>query len=610
MCGIIGYIGNRDAAKILVAGLGQLEYRGYDSAGLVTLDEGQFHIRKNVGRVRELAAAVSERPVSGRIGIAHTRWATHGRPNEANAHPHFDATGHIALVHNGIIENHAAIRAFLEQQGIAFRSETDTESLAQLIGFLYGQTGDLLGSVRQALRDVQGTFGLLILCADAPRTLIAARRGSPLIVGIGDGEFIASSDASAIITHTSQVVYLEDNEIVTLDPEGMHVATIDAAPVEKQVHTLELKLQQIELAGYEHHMLKEIFEQPETLRNAMRGRVNLQTGEVTLGGLKACERELPRCKRVLLFGCGTAWHAALVGEHLLEELARIPTDVDYASELRYRNPIIEEGTLAVAISQSGETADTLAAAREVRTKGATVLGIVNGVGSSIARETEAGVYLHAGPEIGVASTKAFTAQVAVLAMLALYLGRRRHLSSERTELVLRELDAIPGKVSQALELNSQIKNLADRLATWDNWLYLGRGVNYPLALEGALKLKEISYIHAEGLPAAEMKHGPIAMIDPGMPVVVIAPRDHTYGKILSNIEEVRSRDGRVIAIANEPDKTLEKLAEEVLYVPSTIPCLSPLVTSIPLQLLAYQTAVCRGHDVDKPRNLAKSVTVE
>ncbi|HTI49421.1 MAG TPA: glutamine--fructose-6-phosphate transaminase (isomerizing), partial [Planctomycetaceae bacterium] len=379
---------------------------------------------------------------------------------------------------------------------------------------------------------------------------------------------------------------------------------------EKQVHTLELKLQQIELAGYEHHMLKEIFEQPETLRNAMRGRVNLQTGEVTLGGLKACERELPRCKRVLLFGCGTAWHAALVGEHLLEELARIPTDVDYASELRYRNPIIEEGTLAVAISQSGETADTLAAAREVRTKGATVLGIVNSVGSSIARETEAGVYLHAGPEIGVASTKAFTAQVAVLAMLALYLGRRRHLSSERTELVLRELDAIPDKVRQALELNSQIKDLAERLATWDNWLYLGRGVNYPLALEGALKLKEISYIHAEGLPAAEMKHGPIAMIDPGMPVVVIAPRDHTYGKILSNIEEVRSRDGRVIAIANEPDRVLEKLAEEVLYVPSTIACLSPLVTSIPLQLLAYQTAVCRGHDVDKPRNLAKSVTVE
>jgi glucosamine--fructose-6-phosphate aminotransferase (isomerizing) len=610
MCGIIGYIGGREASEILVNGLSQLEYRGYDSAGLVTLENGKLDLRKTVGRVRQLAASVVEQPPKGRIGIAHTRWATHGRPNETNAHPHLDNARRIALVHNGIIENHAAIRAFLEQQGIEFQSETDTEALVQLIGFLYGQTGDLMGSVRQALRDVQGTYGLLVLCADAPQTMIAARRGSPLIVGIGDGEYIASSDASAIVTHTSQVVYLEDNEIVTLDPEGMHVANVDATPVEKQVHTLELKLQQIELAGYEHHMLKEIFEQPETLRNAMRGRVNLQTSEILLGGVKRCERELARCKRVLLFGCGTAWHAALVGEYLFEELARTPTDVDYASELRYRNPIIEEGTLAIAVSQSGETADTLAAVREVKTKGATVLGVVNGVGSSIARETESGIYLHVGPEIGVASTKAFTAQVAVLAMLALYLGRRRHLSPERTDQVLRELNAIPDKVREALELNAQIKDLAERLSVWDNWLYLGRGVNYPLALEGALKLKEISYIHAEGLPAAEMKHGPIAMIDPGMPVVVIAPRDHTYGKILSNIEEVRSRDGRVIAIANERDRELEKLAEEVLYVPSTIPCLSPLLTSIPLQLLAYQTAVCRGHDVDKPRNLAKSVTVE
>jgi glucosamine--fructose-6-phosphate aminotransferase (isomerizing) len=521
-----------------------------------------------------------------------------------------DASGRISLVHNGIIENHSAIRAFLEQQGVVFHSETDTEALAQLIGFLYGRNKDLLGSVRQALCDVQGTFGVVVLCADAPRTLIAARRGSPLIVGVGDGEYVISSDGSAIITHTSRVVYLEDNEIVTLDPAGMHVATIDAAPVEKEVQMLEMTLEQIELAGYEHHMLKEIFEQPETLRNTMRGRVNLPTGEITLGGLKSCERELPRAHRALLFGCGTAWHAALVGEYLFEDLARIPTDVDYASELRYRNPIIEQGTLAIAVSQSGETADTLAALREVKTKGAMVLGVVNSVGSSIARETEAGVYLHVGPEIGVASTKAFTAQVAVLAMFALYLGRRRHLSGERTEHVLRELDQIPEKVRKALELSDQIKALARRLAEWDNWLYLGRGVNYPLALEGALKLKEISYIHAEGLPAAEMKHGPIAMIDPGMPVVVIAPRDHTYGKILSNIEEVRSRDGRVIAVANEPDRDLERLADEVLYVPPAISCLSPLVNVIPLQLLAYHTALVRGHDVDKPRNLAKSVTVE
>lgn len=610
MCGIVGYLGQREASEILLSGLSKLEYRGYDSAGLATLDDDYLATRRTVGRVKSLVDSVAAAPVGGSIGIAHTRWATHGRPSEENAHPHGDASQRIALVHNGIIENHAAIRSFLEQQGIKFSSETDTESLAQLIGFFYSRTGDLLGSVRQALSDVQGTFGIVVLCADAPRTLIAARRGSPLLVGVGDDEYIISSDASAIITHTSRVVYLEDNEIVTLDPTGMHVATIDAAPVEKEVHTLELKLEQIELAGYEHHMLKEIFEQPETLRNAMRGRLNRQTGEITLGGLKAGEREIARARRALLFGCGTAWHAALVGEYLFEDLARLPTDVDYASELRYRNPIIEEGTLAIAISQSGETADTLAALREVKTKGAAVLGIVNAVGSSIARETEAGVYLHVGPEIGVASTKAFTAQVAVLTMLALYMGRRRHLSPERTDLVLRELEQVPDKVQQALALSEQAKVLAQRLAQWDNWLYLGRGVNYPLALEGALKLKEISYIHAEGLPAAEMKHGPIAMIDPGMPVVVIAPRDHTYGKILSNIEEVRSRDGRVIAIANEPDTELERLADEVLYVPATMPCLSPLVTCIPLQLLAYHTAVVRGRDVDKPRNLAKSVTVE
>jgi len=614
MCGIVGYLGQREAADVLLTGLAKLEYRGYDSAGLATLDEDDLAMRRTVGRVKTLVDSVAESPISGSIGIAHTRWATHGRPSEENAHPHVDASQRIALVHNGIIENHAAIRSFLEQQGIIFSSETDTESLAQLIGFFYSRNGDLLSSVRQALCDVQGTFGIVVLCADAPRTLIAARRGSPLLIGVGDDEFIISSDASAIIAHTSQVVYLEDNEIVTLDATGMHVATTDAAPsekpVEKEIHTLEMKLEQIELAGYEHHMLKEIFEQPETLCNAMRGRLNMQTGEIILGGLKAGEREIARARRALLFGCGTAWHAGLVGEYLFEDLARLPTDVDYASELRYRNPIIEEGTLAVAISQSGETADTLAALREVKTKGAAVLGVVNAVGSSIARETEAGVYLHVGPEIGVASTKAFTAQVAVLAMLALYLGRRRHLSAERTELVLRELEKIPGKVEEALGLSEQTKRLAQRLAEWDNWLYLGRGVNYPLALEGALKLKEISYIHAEGLPAAEMKHGPIAMIDPGMPVVAIAPRDHTYGKILSNIEEVRSRDGRVIAIANEPDRELERLADEVLYVPATIPCLSPLVTCIPLQLLAYHTAVVRGHDVDKPRNLAKSVTVE
>ncbi|HEY2250194.1 MAG TPA: glutamine--fructose-6-phosphate transaminase (isomerizing), partial [Planctomycetaceae bacterium] len=402
MCGIVGYLGQREAADVLLTGLAKLEYRGYDSAGLATLDDDDLATRRTVGRVKALVDSVSATPVSGSIGIAHTRWATHGRPSEENAHPHVDASQRIALVHNGIIENHAAIRSFLEQQGISFSSETDTESLAQLIGFFYSRNGDLLSSVRQALCDVQGTFGIVVLCADAPRTLIAARRGSPLLIGVGDDEYIVSSDASAIIAHTSRVVYLEDNEIVTLDATGMHVAAIDAAPsekpVEKEVHTLEMKLEQIELAGYEHHMLKEIFEQPETLRNAMRGRLNTQTGEIVLGGLKAGEREIARARRALLFGCGTAWHAALVGEYLFEDLARLPTDVDYASELRYRNPIIEEGTLAIAVSQSGETADTLAALREVKTKGAAVLGVVNGVGSSIARETEAGVYLHVGPE--------------------------------------------------------------------------------------------------------------------------------------------------------------------------------------------------------------------
>jgi glucosamine--fructose-6-phosphate aminotransferase (isomerizing) len=610
MCGIVGYLGEQEATEILLRGLAQLEYRGYDSAGLSILTDGHLSTRRTIGRVKALAESLSNTPISGKIGIAHTRWATHGRPSEQNAHPHLDASGQISLVHNGIIENHAAIRVFLEQQGVVFKSETDTEALAQLIGFFYSRNKDLLGSVRQALSEVQGTFGVAVLCADAPRTLIAARRGSPLIVGIGQREFVVSSDASAIVTHTSQAVYLEDNEIVVLDPTGMHVSDINAMPIEKKVQFLDLKLEQIELAGYEHHMLKEIFEQPETIRNTMRGRINLQTGETVLGGLKGCERELSRVQRVLLFGCGTAWHAGMIGEYLFEEFAQIPTDVDYASELRYRNPIIEPGTLAIAVSQSGETADTLAALKEVKTKGAMPLGIVNGVGSSVAREAGAGVYLHVGPEIGVASTKAFTAQVTVLALLSLYLGRRRHLSAERAEEMLQELDQIPEKVKLALALSAQVKGIAQRLAEWGNWLYLGRGVNYPLALEGALKLKEISYIHAEGLPAAEMKHGPIAMIDAGMPVVVIAPRDHTYGKVLSNIEEVCSRGGRVIAVANEPDSELERLADEVLYVPRTSSWISPLVTVVPLQLMAYHAAVIRGHDVDRPRNLAKSVTVE
>jgi glucosamine--fructose-6-phosphate aminotransferase (isomerizing) len=611
MCGIVGFIGQRPCPEMLLNGLGRLEYRGYDSAGIATLDQGQLQLRRALGKVSELHRLLRENPLVGNIGIAHTRWATHGRPSETNAHPHTDASGRIALVHNGIIENHAALRALLQDQGIEFKTETDTESLVQLIGYFYAQSGDLLESVRRALGDVSGTYGVVVLSADDPDTLIAARRGSPLIVGVGDNnEYLVSSDGSAIVEHTSQVVYLNDNEIVSLGAAGLHVTTIDSEPVYKEVDILEMTLEQIQLDGYEHYMLQEIYEQPECLRNAMRGRIDQREEEVKLGGLTQFQRELATCRRLILAGCGTAWHAGLIGEYLFEELARVPTEVEYASELRYRNPLVEEGTLAIVISQSGETADTLAALREIQTRGATVLGVVNAVGSAIAREADAGVYLHVGPEIGVASTKAFTAQVAVLVMMATDMGRRRHLSPERRVEILEELICIPDKVEEALALDDQTRSLAARLAERENWLYLGRGVNYPVALEGALKLKEISYIHAEGLPAAEMKHGPIALIDANMPVVVVAPRDHTYAKVLSNIEEVQSRQGKVIAIATEGDSELERLADEVLYVPPTLSMLSPLLTTIPLQLLAYHAAVIRGHDVDKPRNLAKSVTVE
>jgi len=610
MCGIMGYVGNRSASDLLISGLRRLEYRGYDSAGIATLDDGRLQLRRTTGRVDRLASHLEQEPASGTVGIAHTRWATHGRPTVQNAHPHVDATGKISIVHNGVIENHSSIRVFLEQQGVTFASETDTEALAQLIGFFYEQTGDLAASLRRALCDVHGTFGLAVMCADLPRTLFAARRGSPLIIGIGSDEYYISSDASAIVPYTTQATYLNDNEMVSIGSEGLRATTIDAVPVEKSFDTLEFTLDAIELAHFEHHMLKEIYEQPESLRNTMRGRLNPRTGELSLGGISKCERDITHCQRVLLFGCGSACHAGLIGEYLFEELAGIPAEVDCASELRYRNPIIEESTLGIAISQSGETADTLAALREVRMKGALVLGVVNSVGSTIARETDAGIYLHAGPEIGVASTKAFTCQVAVLAMMAVYVGRRRRLSYERTFDVLSELERIPEKIEIALELNDQVRQLAERLADWDNWLYLGRGINSAVALEGALKLKETSYIHAEGLPAAEMKHGPIALINEGMPVIVIATRDHTYGKIIGNIEEVRSRGGRVIALATEGDDEITRVADEVLYVPATLPILSPLVNSIPLQLLAYHTANTRGHDVDKPRNLAKSVTVE
>jgi glucosamine--fructose-6-phosphate aminotransferase (isomerizing) len=614
-------VGPRPAAGILLTGLRRLEYRGYDSAGIATLSDGVLYRRRAVGEVDALVRAVGGDALTdssgcpGTTGIAHTRWATHGAPTERNAHPHLDAGGHLAVVHNGIIENHRSIRAFLTEQGIEPTSDTDTEALAQLIGFLYdgggnGESGDLLAAVRRALRDVRGTFGLVVVSRDHPDQIIAARRGSPVLVGIGDGEHLVASDGSAVIEHTRRVVYLEDNEIALLTRDRLRASTIDDVPLTKSVSTLEARLEEIELGVHRHHMIKEIYEQPAALRNTLRGRINTTEGSVLLGGLADRERELARYRRVILTGCGTAWHAGLVGEYLFEELVRVPTEVEYASELRYRNPIVPRNTLAIILSQSGETADTLAALRELQLKGATALGIVNVVGSTIARETDAGVYLHVGPEIGVASTKAFTGQVAVLALLAISMGRRRHLSGERTTGLLRELNEIPAKLERTLAMADAIRDLTERYVERENWLYLGRGVNYPVALEGALKLKEISYIHAEGLPAAEMKHGPIALIDHGMPVVVVAPHDHTYDKVIANIEEVKGRYGSIIAIATEGDEYLAQLADAVIYVPKTNPLLSPLVTTVPLQLMAYYAAVARGHNVDRPRNLAKSVTVE
>ncbi len=608
MCGIVAYLGERDACAILIEGLKRLEYRGYDSAGIALVRDGRLLIERAVGRISALEQKLGRRFEGARQGMAHTRWATHGAPTENNAHPHCDASGELALVHNGIIENYRVLKTFLEAKGVKMRSETDTEVLAKLIGHFY--EGDLENAVRTALREVRGTFGIAVIHSREPDVVVAARRGSPLIIGIGKDEYFVASDAAAIVQHTTQVVYLSDNEVATVGRGGFRTTTLDNAPVSKQVEEVEMTLEQIELGGHAHFMSKEIFEQPDALRTCMRGRIDLDQGRVVLGGLASVTRELMHAQRVILTACGTAWHAGLIGEYLIEDLARIPCEVEYASEFRYRNPVIEDNTVVVAISQSGETADTLAALREAKDKGALALGIVNSVGSTIARETDAGVYLHVGPEIGVASTKAFVGQVTVLAMLAAYLGRRRHLSPADCFTYLRELDKLPDAIQRTLELDGATRTIAERHVDADNWLYLGRGLQYPVALEGALKLKEISYIHAEGLPAAEMKHGPIALINQGMPVVIIAPRGHWYEKTLGNIEEVRSRGGRVIAIATEGDEHIRQLAEHVLYVPDVPEPFQPLVTVVPLQMMAYHAAVLRGCDVDKPRNLAKAVTVE
>ena len=613
MCGIVGYIGRRQALSVLIEGLKRLEYRGYDSAGVCVYHDGELRICKDAGRVArvEEQTEADGQFAAAAVGIAHTRWATHGEPNQVNAHPHTDESGRICLVHNGIIENYATLKQFLAGKGREFRTETDTEVLAYLIGEFYNEgCASLEEAVQAALREVTGTYGIAVMCVDEPDKIVVARKGSPLIVGVGEGEYIVASDASAVIGHTSNVIYLHDNEMAVLGADDMRTLTIDNVPVTKQVEQIEWSLEEIALGGFDHFMLKEIFEQPEVVGNCLRGRLDLRDNRIQLGGLESVRRELVKTRKLVLSACGTAWHAALVGEYLFEDLARVPTEVEYASEFRYRNPIIEEGTVFTAISQSGETADTLAALREAREKGALALGIVNVVGSTIARETDAGVYIHAGPEIGVASTKAFTCQLAVEAMMALMLGRRRFLSQNATTQYMNALSQIPQKIETVLQQSEMIRQVVGEYVDFDNWLFLGRGYNYPVALEGALKLKEISYIHAEGLPAAEMKHGPIALIHEGVPVVFIAPRCGTYEKIVSNIEEVRARKGRVIAVATEGDDHISRYADHVFYVPDTLAPLQPLLTVVPLQLLAYHAAVQRGCNVDKPRNLAKSVTVE
>ena len=610
MCGIVGYIGNRDASSVLLSGLKRLEYRGYDSSGIaVAHPNGSLEMEKATGKIASLEKKLGEHPLRSNIGIAHTRWATHGAPTENNAHPQVSFDGKIMVVHNGIIENYVQIKKKLEADGVRFKSETDTEVVAHLIAKLY--RGDIKSAVLAALNRLEGTFGLAVLAADEPEVLIGARRGSPLVLGIGEaGEYFLASDVTAIVDYTQKVVYLDDDDVVIAKRSGYEIVTVSSHTVNRNVEEIEFDADAASKGGFEHFMLKEIFEQPEALRNTMRGRLLLADGSAKLAGLDANRIELRNLNRIIITACGTSYYAGMVGEYLIEDLAGVPVEVEYASEFRYRNPIIKPGTLVLVISQSGETADTLAALREAKTKGATVLGICNAVGSTIARESDGGVYLHAGPEIGVASTKAFTSQVTVLAMIALLLGRERRVSAEQGIDIARALSNIPNYVEETLKLSPKIREVAKKYIGANNFLYLGRHYNYPVAMEGALKLKEISYIHAEGYPAAEMKHGPIALIDENMPVVVIAPKDSLFDKVLSNVREIKARGGRIIAITTEDSPELSEFADDIIIVPKVSQMLMPLVTCVPLQLLAYHIAVLRGNDVDQPRNLAKSVTVE
>ncbi|MFU8844114.1 MAG: glutamine--fructose-6-phosphate transaminase (isomerizing) [Bacteroidales bacterium] len=612
MCGIVGYIGSKQAFPILMKGLYRLEYRGYDSAGIALLN-GKLNMYKRQGKVSDLEDFVKGKDTTGTIGIAHTRWATHGEPNNENAHPHLSQSGNLAIIHNGIIENYSSIKEELKSRGYHFKSDTDTEVLVQLIEDIkIHENVDLEEAVRIALNQVVGAYAIVLVSKDEPDILVAARKGSPLVVGIGKDDFYLASDAAPIIEYTQDVVYINDEEVVLVKKgEKIKIRTIKNKVKTPYIQKLEMNLSQIEKGGFEHFMLKEIFEQPTSILDSMRGRVNAKEGFVKLGGISDYEQKFVNARRIIIVACGTSWHAALVGEYLFEDLARLPVEVEYASEFRYRNPVLSEDDIVIAISQSGETADTLAAIELAKSKGATIIGICNVVGSSIARATDAGSYTHAGPEIGVASTKAFTAQVTVLTLMALRVAQMKGtISKSRFHLLLNELEKIPEKVMETLKLDSQIKELAKMFIYARNFLYLGRGYNFPVAMEGALKLKEISYIHAEGYPAAEMKHGPIALIDGEMPVVVIATNRGTYDKVISNIMEVKARRGKIIAVVTKGDKEVKKLADFVLEVPETEEQLVPLVATIPLQLLSYHIAVLRDCNVDQPRNLAKSVTVE
>ncbi len=616
MCGIVGYIGKQTVTDVLIDGLRRLEYRGYDSAGVAVANGDGIKVRRRAGKLAELRESVEEEPISGTYGIGHTRWATHGPPTERNAHPHVSEKGDFAVVHNGIVENAGPLRKMLKGRGHEFTSDTDTEVIVHLIEEIFrdGKNGveTLEHAVEVAIDQLEGTFGIAVISTHDPDKIVVARLGSPLLIGVGEnGETFVASDAAAVIAHTRDVVYLDDGDMATITRDGYSITRSDSESVDRPVDHVDWDLDEVERGGYPHFMLKEIMEQPETLRETMRGRLLEDEGTVKLGGLQGMDEELAEVKRVVILACGTSWHSGLIGEYLLEDIARIPTEVEYASEFRYRRPVIEPGTLAIAISQSGETADTLWALREAKQQGATALGIVNTVGSTIARETDAGVYLHAGPEIGVASTKAFTSQVVVLTLMTIHMGRLRGtLSKARAREIVRALGRLPEQVGEMLELDDAIRALAEEYQKHRNFLYLGRGYNFPSALEGALKLKEISYIHAEGYPAAEMKHGPIALIDDDMPVVVIAPRDAVYEKVRSNIDEVQARGGKIIAVISEGDMDLLKVADHVIQIPKTHDALTPIMASVPLQLLAYHIAVLRGCDVDQPRNLAKSVTVE